>query len=118
MITLVPSVGLVALAAVSLVTVLEVCFNFLFVLAVAPTASSVLVLAEVAAMITFFVFFIFLFFFCIEPSSSPDAPPLAAASAIFLGLAGEPLPPEVAEELAAAPTERERSPSDVFGWGG
>ena len=46
-----------------MVTVLEVCFNFFFVLAVAPTASSVLVLVEVAATITFFVFFVFLFFF-------------------------------------------------------
>ena len=36
------------------------------------------------------------------------------ASAIFVGLAGEPLPPDVAEELAAAPTERETSPSDVL----
>jgi hypothetical protein len=62
----------------------------------------------------FFVFFVFLFFFCSEPSSSPDAPPLAAASAIFLGLAGEPLPPDVAEELPSAPTERESSPSNVF----
>ena len=57
MITLVPSVGLAASAAVSLVTVLEVCFNFFFVLAFALTASSVLVLVEVAATITFFVFF-------------------------------------------------------------
>jgi hypothetical protein len=62
----------------------------------------------------FFVFFVFLFFFCSEPPSSPDAPPLAAASAIFLGLAGEPLPPDVAEEMPSAPTERESSPSDVF----
>jgi hypothetical protein len=36
------------------------------------------------------------------------------ALVIFVGLAGEPLPPDVAEELAAAPTERERSPSDIL----
>ena len=29
-------------------------------------------------------------------------------------LAGEPLPPDVEEELASVPTERERSPSDVL----